>query len=135
METKDLINELKVVGSKLKFFEFPIFTFGDYYYEIKWRKNNSKYVIKTMIRGSFASEVVEKEELTQLVLDLKSINVVKEKILCAKRKYETKSQADTELRRILETNYKPWKTKKPTRIYFCKHCNSYHLTSQLTFKN
>lgn len=135
METKDLINELKIVGSRLKFFEFPVFTFGDYYYEVKWEKDGSKYVMKTKIKGSFASEIVEKEELLKLISDLKSINVVNKKPLCIKRRYETKEQADIELRRILETNYKPWKTKKPTRIYFCDDCNSWHLTSKVTFKN
>ena len=55
---------------------------------------------------------------------------------CEKVIFNTKEEAEQELRRIVEeTNYKPWKDKKPCRAYQCIHHEEevWHLTSQPYF--
>lgn len=51
---------------------------------------------------------------------------------CSKIPFETEEQARDELIRIINTNHKPWKHKKPCRYYKCTKCNYYHLTSKKT---
>lgn len=55
---------------------------------------------------------------------------------CKKIKFETIQLAEDELRRIVENNdWRIWKQKSPHRLYYCKYCLSYHLTSSIKIKS
>jgi hypothetical protein len=47
-----------------------------------------------------------------------------------KRGFDTQEEANTELRRIVETNYNTCKTVKPCRAYFDRTTGQWYLTSQ-----
>ncbi len=58
---------------------------------------------------------------------------------CEKISFNSAEEADKELRRILETQTKPWaeRDKKPCRKYKCSYCSTtekevWHLTSAIT---
>lgn len=135
MERKKLIKELLTAVEKLNFFIFPVFIFGEFYYEIKFERCKGKSVYKTRIKGSEASEILNDIELQKLVSDLKEITVTtkdKKPITCVKVRFNNFDEANAELRRILETtHFKPWKDKKPSRVYECEKCKGWHLTSKI----
>lgn len=52
---------------------------------------------------------------------------------CTKIKYDTESEANQALIKIVEGNdWRVWKqAKTPSRFYLCTKCNFYHLTSKV----
>lgn len=58
---------------------------------------------------------------------------------CEKIGFSSKEEADVELKRILDTQQRPWTNRdtKPCRRYLCPHCSEdkkevWHLTSKPT---
>lgn len=51
-----------------------------------------------------------------------------------KRGFETKEEAEEELRRIVNTNYNPCKKVKPCRCYYSDITKMWHLTSKTSIK-
>lgn len=48
--------------------------------------------------------------------------------------FDSKEDAEAEIRRIVETNYNcvPKRNKKPSRVYFSEISKKWHLTSNIT---